>query len=166
MLLLGVSVLWYHWEESVTLLNDASGHQHPLEFIIYILPLVCTVFIFISQTLSLSLSLTQTFASLAGKLELTTPRDAFITALCKSCLPPHYTLTVLNNASVAASTSSSAAAASSSSVNRGHQRSPSQESQHQYYDAEVCLSAFISLVCKEVLSSHINTPSIHCTMCF
>uniref|UniRef100_A0A0N7ZAU2 Protein MON2 homolog n=1 Tax=Scylla olivacea TaxID=85551 RepID=A0A0N7ZAU2_SCYOL len=72
----------------------------------------------------------QTFASLAGKLELTTPRDAFITALCKSCLPPHYTLTVLNNASVAA-------AASSSSVSRGHQRSPSTESQHQYYDSEV-----------------------------
>ncbi|XP_069945836.1 protein MON2 homolog isoform X3 [Cherax quadricarinatus] len=72
----------------------------------------------------------QTFASLAGKLELTTPRDAFITALCKSCLPPHYTLTVLNNASVAA-------AASASSVSRGHQRSPSSESQHQYYDSEV-----------------------------
>ncbi|XP_066938872.1 protein MON2 homolog isoform X2 [Macrobrachium rosenbergii] len=72
----------------------------------------------------------QTFASLAGKLDLTTPRDAFITALCKSCLPPHYTLTVLNNASVAA-------AASSSSMTRGHQRSPSTESQHQYYDSEV-----------------------------
>ncbi|XP_071551599.1 protein MON2 homolog isoform X2 [Panulirus ornatus] len=72
----------------------------------------------------------QTFASLAGKLELTTPRDAFITALCKSCLPPHYTLTVLNNASVAA-------AASSTSVTRGHHRSPSTESQHQYYDSEV-----------------------------
>ncbi|KAK4313902.1 hypothetical protein Pmani_014784 [Petrolisthes manimaculis] len=80
----------------------------------------------------------QTFASLAGKLELTTPRDAFITALCKSCLPPHYTLTVLNNA---------AAAAASSVVNRGggHQRTPSheaqqqqqQQQQHQYYDAEV-----------------------------
>lgn len=132
--------------------------------LLFILPRMCTIFIFISQTLSLSL--TQTFASLAGKLELTTPRDAFITALCKSCLPPHYTLTVLNNASVAASTSSSAAAASSSSVNRGHQRSPSQESQHQYYDAEVCLFTVISHVCREMLSSQINSLPIHCTMCF
>ena len=27
---------------------------------------------------------------------MTTPRDAFITSLCKSALPPHYTLTVVN----------------------------------------------------------------------
>ncbi|XP_037071265.1 protein MON2 homolog [Pollicipes pollicipes] len=38
----------------------------------------------------------QTLAQLAGRLELTTPRDAFITAACKASLPPHYTLTVLN----------------------------------------------------------------------
>lgn len=39
----------------------------------------------------------QTFASLCGSLELQTPRDAFITALCKASLPPHYTLTVLSS---------------------------------------------------------------------
>ncbi|XP_065165196.1 protein MON2 homolog isoform X2 [Atheta coriaria] len=38
----------------------------------------------------------QTFAALCGSLELHTPRDAFITAICKSSLPPHYALTVLN----------------------------------------------------------------------
>lgn len=38
----------------------------------------------------------QTYASLCGELELDTPRDAFITAICKSSLPPHYALTVLN----------------------------------------------------------------------
>jgi hypothetical protein len=38
----------------------------------------------------------QMFASVCGGVGLTTPRDAFITALCKSSLPPHYTLTVLN----------------------------------------------------------------------
>uniref|UniRef100_A0A1B6LWA5 Protein MON2 homolog n=1 Tax=Graphocephala atropunctata TaxID=36148 RepID=A0A1B6LWA5_9HEMI len=38
----------------------------------------------------------QTFASICGRLELQTPRDAFITAICKASLPPHYTLTVLN----------------------------------------------------------------------
>lgn len=31
-------------------------------------------------------------------MELQTPRDAFITALCKASLPPHYALTVLYNA--------------------------------------------------------------------
>ena len=41
----------------------------------------------------------QSYSHLCGKLELFTPRDAFITALCKSSLPPHYSLTVLNPAS-------------------------------------------------------------------
>ncbi|KAM7293000.1 protein MON2 homolog isoform X1 [Ixodes scapularis] len=36
----------------------------------------------------------QRFASLSGHLQLSTPRDAFITAMCKGSLPPHYTLTV------------------------------------------------------------------------
>ncbi len=39
----------------------------------------------------------QIYANLCGKLEMTTPRDAFITALCKASLPPHYTLTVLQS---------------------------------------------------------------------
>lgn len=38
----------------------------------------------------------QTFASLCGALDLPVPRDAFITAICKASLPPHYALTVLN----------------------------------------------------------------------
>lgn len=37
----------------------------------------------------------QTYAALCGLLELQTPRDAFITAVCKASLPPHYALTVL-----------------------------------------------------------------------
>lgn len=38
----------------------------------------------------------EAYANLCGHLGMTTPRDAFITALCKASLPPHYTLTVLN----------------------------------------------------------------------
>lgn len=38
----------------------------------------------------------QNYASLCGLLELHTPRDAFITAICKASLPPHYALSVLN----------------------------------------------------------------------
>ncbi|MCL4134296.1 UNVERIFIED_CONTAM: hypothetical protein GTU68_008829, partial [Idotea baltica] len=70
----------------------------------------------------------QTLASLSGKLNLTTPRDAFITALCKSCLPPHYTLTVLNNSSTSLSQNNPA---------RTHNRSHSDESPQQYYDTEM-----------------------------
>lgn len=40
----------------------------------------------------------QIFASLCGQLDLQPPRDAFITAICKASLPPHYALTVLYNA--------------------------------------------------------------------
>uniref|UniRef100_A0A8C4IAB6 Protein MON2 homolog n=1 Tax=Dicentrarchus labrax TaxID=13489 RepID=A0A8C4IAB6_DICLA len=38
-----------------------------------------------------------TMASLCGRLGLVTPRDAFITAICKASLPPHYTLTALSS---------------------------------------------------------------------
>lgn len=38
----------------------------------------------------------QTYTALCGLLDLHTSRDAFITAICKSSLPPHYALTVLN----------------------------------------------------------------------
>ncbi|XP_071483188.1 protein MON2 homolog [Diadema antillarum] len=38
----------------------------------------------------------EVYASLCGKLGLTVSRDAFVTALCKSSLPPHYALAVLN----------------------------------------------------------------------
>ena len=42
----------------------------------------------------------QAYASICGKLGMTLPRDAFITALCKASLPPHYTLTILNTQGV------------------------------------------------------------------
>ena len=42
------------------------------------------------------------FGELCGELEMTIPRDAFITALCKASLPPHYTLTILNSTAAAA----------------------------------------------------------------
>ncbi|XP_078678105.1 protein MON2 homolog isoform X1 [Branchiostoma floridae x Branchiostoma belcheri] len=44
----------------------------------------------------------QTFASICGQLGLTVPRDAFVTTLCKACLPPHYALTILNTPGLAA----------------------------------------------------------------
>lgn len=38
----------------------------------------------------------QLYANVCGIINLTTPRDTFITSLCKAALPPHYTLTVVN----------------------------------------------------------------------
>uniref|UniRef100_A0A8C1VCR7 Protein MON2 homolog n=1 Tax=Cyprinus carpio TaxID=7962 RepID=A0A8C1VCR7_CYPCA len=42
-------------------------------------------------------------ASLCGRLGLVTPRDAFITAVCKASLPPHYALTVLSSSATSLS---------------------------------------------------------------
>lgn len=36
------------------------------------------------------------FAGLCGLLELNTPRDSFIIAICRASLPPHYGLAILN----------------------------------------------------------------------
>lgn len=41
----------------------------------------------------------QSYARLSGSMNLTTPRDAFVTALCKASLPPYYTLTILSEGS-------------------------------------------------------------------
>lgn len=38
----------------------------------------------------------QSYVNMSGVLELITTRDAFVTALCKSSLPPHYQLLILN----------------------------------------------------------------------
>ncbi|XP_029470899.1 protein MON2 homolog isoform X3 [Rhinatrema bivittatum] len=45
-------------------------------------------------------------ASLCGRLGLVTPRDAFITAICKGSLPQHYALTVLNSSTATLSNKS------------------------------------------------------------
>ncbi|XP_065133432.1 protein MON2 homolog isoform X3 [Paramisgurnus dabryanus] len=42
-------------------------------------------------------------ASLCGRLGLVTPRDAFITAVCKASLPPHYALTILSSSAASLS---------------------------------------------------------------
>ncbi|KAG8199888.1 hypothetical protein JTE90_015878 [Oedothorax gibbosus] len=42
----------------------------------------------------------QIYSSLCGTLNMNVPRDAFITAMCKASLPPHYTLTVLNSSMI------------------------------------------------------------------
>uniref|UniRef100_A0A8C3XIM7 Protein MON2 homolog n=2 Tax=Chelydra serpentina TaxID=8475 RepID=A0A8C3XIM7_CHESE len=47
-----------------------------------------------------------TMAALCGKLGLVTSRDAFITAICKGSLPPHYALTVLNSTTTTLSSKS------------------------------------------------------------
>lgn len=48
----------------------------------------------------------QSYAALCGLLELHTPRDAFITAICRASLPSHYALSVLNMSFHSSGTSS------------------------------------------------------------
>lgn len=40
----------------------------------------------------------QAYIGLCGQLDMRGPRDAFITAVCRACLPPHYNLTVFSGA--------------------------------------------------------------------
>ncbi|KAM4882348.1 protein MON2 homolog isoform 2-T2 [Thomomys bottae] len=68
-----------------------------------------------------------TMAALCGRLGLVTSRDAFITAICKGSLPPHYTLTVLN-ATTAATLSNKSYSIQGQSV---MMISPSSESHQQ-----------------------------------
>lgn len=92
----------------------------------------------------------QTLAWVSGVLELSTPRDAFITALCKSCLPPHYTLTVLNNSSQsslshggAATTTNNSSPPNSASAATGSRQQHQQQIHQHYYDSEVGASCII-----------------------
>nr|XP_045007443.1 protein MON2 homolog isoform X3 [Jaculus jaculus] len=68
-----------------------------------------------------------TMAALCGRLGLVTSRDAFITAICKGSLPPHYALTVLN-ATTAATLSNKSYSIQGQSV---MMISPSSESHQQ-----------------------------------
>lgn len=38
----------------------------------------------------------QAYIGLCGLLDMWGPRDAFLTAVCRACLPPHYNLTVFS----------------------------------------------------------------------
>lgn len=55
----------------------------------------------------------QAYIGLCGLLDMRGPRNAFITAVCRACLPPHYNLTVFN---AAANSCCSAQQSSSSST--------------------------------------------------
>uniref|UniRef100_A0A2K5H9S5 Protein MON2 homolog n=1 Tax=Colobus angolensis palliatus TaxID=336983 RepID=A0A2K5H9S5_COLAP len=68
----------------------------------------CSVYLLICLILSVYEAATEnilkaelTMAALCGRLGLVTSRDAFITAICKGSLPPHYALTILNTTTAA-----------------------------------------------------------------
>ncbi|XP_066580371.1 protein MON2 homolog isoform X1 [Amia ocellicauda] len=71
-----VSACWCGLLAALSLLLDASTDEAATESI---------------------LKAEMTMAALCGRLGLVTPRDAFITAVCKASLPPHYALTVLSS---------------------------------------------------------------------
>lgn len=69
----------------------------------------------------------RTFASLCGLLDLHVARDAFITAICKASLPPHYALTILNTAPHGAGSLRSHSRASSQDLSSQYSLSPYNE---------------------------------------
>ncbi|XP_004089646.1 protein MON2 homolog isoform X5 [Nomascus leucogenys] len=75
-----VNACWYGLLAALSLLLDASTDEAATENI---------------------LKAELTMAALCGRLGLVTSRDAFITAICKGSLPPHYALTVLNTTTAA-----------------------------------------------------------------
>ncbi|XP_025191118.1 protein MON2 homolog isoform X2 [Melanaphis sacchari] len=58
----------------------------------------------------------QAYIGLCGLLDMRGPRDAFITAVCRACLPPHYNLTVFNGAVNTCCVSQSSMSSSSPAV--------------------------------------------------
>lgn len=58
----------------------------------------------------------QAYIGLCGLLDMRGPRDAFITAVCRTCLPPHYNLTVFNSTSNACYPTNQSTVSSSTST--------------------------------------------------
>uniref|UniRef100_A0A3Q2YK08 Protein MON2 homolog n=1 Tax=Hippocampus comes TaxID=109280 RepID=A0A3Q2YK08_HIPCM len=98
-----------------------------------------------------------TMASLCGRLGLVTPRDAFITAICKASLPPHYALTVLS--SNAANLSSKAYSIQGQNVQI---ISPSSESHQQVVAVGQPLSAQPQLTAKNIQCMRTLLNLAHC----
>lgn len=75
----------------------------------------------------------QAYIGLCGLLDMRGPRDAFITAVCRACLPPHYNLTVFNGA--ANSCCSGQSMSSSAPVVQYTTSSTMYEDHHQQYNS-------------------------------
>ena len=70
-------------------------------------------------TTRLILQCSQKFIQLCGLMSMTVPRDAFLTALCKSCLPPRFTLSLITSHRTTRSSSSAAAMTQETSEKKG-----------------------------------------------
>ena len=68
----------------------------------------------------------QKMSSLSGILNSNNPRDAFIIAICKSCLPPYYNLSILN-----------ANNGNNQETLKNLSNKPQGSGQQQFYDSEV-----------------------------
>lgn len=47
------------------------------------------------RTTAMVLEAHQTYIYLCGRLQMTSPRDAFVTSLCKACLPPKFAVSLI-----------------------------------------------------------------------
>lgn len=57
----------------------------------------------------------QAYIGLCGLLDMRGPRDAFLTAVCRACLPPHYNLTVFSGVNNTCTTQQSTSSTQSAS---------------------------------------------------
>ncbi|XP_034858137.1 protein MON2 homolog isoform X2 [Mirounga leonina] len=94
---IGILIFSYNFTEYLIPCHVCSITKHKLIMLNKILSLFSTDEAATENILKAEL----TMAALCGRLGLVTSRDAFITAICKGSLPPHYALTVLNTTTAA-----------------------------------------------------------------
>lgn len=77
----------------------------------------------------------QAYIGLCGLLDMRGPRDAFITAVCRACLPPHYNLTVFSGAINTCCVGQSSMSSSSSTVQYSTSATMYDDHHHQQYNS-------------------------------
>ncbi|KAL4105342.1 hypothetical protein QTP88_020585 [Uroleucon formosanum] len=75
----------------------------------------------------------QAYIGLCGLLDMRGPRDAFITAVCRACLPPHYNLTVFSGTVNTCCVGQSSLSSSSSTVHYATSATMYDDHHHQQY---------------------------------
>jgi len=77
----------------------------------------------------------QAYIGLCGLLDMRGPRDAFITAVCRACLPPHYNLTVFSGVVNTCCVGQSSMSSSSSTVQYSTSATMYDDHHHQQYSS-------------------------------
>lgn len=74
-------------------------YTYVFEYYLHCVPLLLHTYSVDEQTTKKVLSAHTTYINLCGCLHMTSPRDAFLTALCKASLPPKYVMSLITQPS-------------------------------------------------------------------